>query len=207
MATNGVQQKPTRVAAVEEGQVELHRFEIRLDVPLAKKEAKVRGLDGALSRLVLQADRGLVSDFVFRCKPGKATVFVHAVGPFVSLDKVVSSSSVSGVQRYGDLDCVGVASVQSLESVLSVWDSEILVIFFSTETTARDIVTSLTKLEPKWWQLSEEGYEAPYLKQLQRSDPFFFFAPTRSALEVIGSKKAVTQCFLTLTEIVGKALA
>jgi hypothetical protein len=193
-------------AVIDGGDVQMHRFEIRLDVPLGRKEARTRGIDETVSRLVVQGRLQFLCEFIVRCNQGGESAFVHAVGPFVSLDKLASPDHGNQVQIHAEFECVSVKSAAELEWVLSRWDSEILVIFFATPPTARSIVTSLSKLEPKWWQWSEEGYEAPYLKQLKQSNPFFFFAPTRSALEVMGTKSTVARCFATLSDMITKDL-
>ena len=168
---------------------------IHLDSPLGRKEAKSRGIDTSLSRLLIDGEREVLVELIHRCCPRNKAIFIHAIGQFASLEKLLSVFKESNVEVFTDHDFLSVRNKEQINLVFVKWNAEILVVFFADQATASLIIGSLPKLHPKWWKFSQEGHEAPYLKQLQLADPFFFFSPTRSSLEVIGSEDVILKCF------------
>lgn len=168
---------------------------IHLDSPLGRKEAKTRGIDRSLSRLLIDGERDVLGELIHRCCPRNKAIFIHAIGQFSSLEKLLSVFKGSDIEVFTDHDFLGVRNKEQINLVFSQWSAEILVVFFADQATASLIIESLLKFHPKLWEFSHEGYEAAYLKQLQLADPFIFFSPTRSSLEVIGSEDVILKCF------------
>lgn len=168
---------------------------VRLDNPIGRKEAKSRGIDATLSRLLIDGERNVLAELVYRCCPRSKKVFIHAVGQLTSLEKVVPAFKGSNIEVFAAPGFLSANDKDQVDLVFARWSAEILVAFFADQETANQIVESLQGLHPKWWKLTQEGYEAPYLKQLRLADPFFFFSPTRSSLEVIGTGNRILECF------------
>jgi hypothetical protein len=168
---------------------------IHLDSPLGRKEAKTRGIVATFSRLLIEGERNVLAELIHGCCPRNKAVFIHAIGQFTSLDKLASVFKELNIEVFTDHGFVSAKDKEQINLVFSRWNAEILTVFFADQTTASLIIGSLPRLHTKWWRFSQEGYEAPYLKQVQLADPFFFFSPTRSSLEVIGSENQILECF------------
>ncbi|MHB8744651.1 MAG: hypothetical protein ACYC9L_16235 [Sulfuricaulis sp.] len=185
----------TQTASEKQGPMLVRQVSIRLDSPLGREEAKSRGIAASLSRLVICGEREVLAELIDRCCPHNKTIFIHAIGQFVSPDNLFSALDESNMEIVTDHDFLSVKGKQQIDYAFSHWKAEILAGFFADQATANLIRGSLQKLHQKWWKFSHESYEAPYLKQLQRADPYFFFSSTRSALEVIGSEYRILECF------------
>lgn len=168
---------------------------IHLDCPLGRKEAKLRGIDATLSRLLIEGEHNEIAGLINSCCPRNKAVFIHAIGQFTPLEKLASVFKESNIEVFTDHSFLSAREKEQIDLVFSRWSAEILAVFFADQTTASLIIGSLPTFYPKWWRFSQEGYEAPYLQQLQLADPFLFFSPTRSSLEIIGSENQVVECF------------
>jgi hypothetical protein len=167
---------------------------IRYDNPLGKEEARTRGIDPQLSRLVLRGEIATLADAVFRCGPKDHEIFIHSCGEFTSIKKLDLTFKNSHIDVIENLDLVRVDTREQAAIVFAHWSAEHLVIFFSDRETAIAIIEDLPRFDKKWWQWSSDGYETPYLKQLNRADPIIFYSESRSSLEILGSEDAVLKC-------------
>jgi hypothetical protein len=171
-------------------------IEIRLDCPIDAPEAKSRGIRASLARLLVQGGRHDLGALLARWCPSGKHIFVQAVGSFLTPRTLTQRLSIDGVRFVIQNELLELRTDASLVSkVLSEWEAEILVFFFAENAAAASIAKSLSALEPKWWKLTKSGFEAPYLSQLGTVDPFAFFSPTRSSLEVIGTTAPVLELF------------
>ncbi len=168
---------------------------LHLDAPLNREEARSRGIDPGCSRFLIEGHRDLLANVLYQLCPENKTVFISAVGSFVPMDKLGSILKEKNISIFSEYGLVGAKGDEEIIHVLSNWDAEILVVFMSDLATATTIVQSLPKHGVKWWKFSNEGYEAPFLKQLSLADPFFFFSPTLSSLEILGSERQILNSF------------
>lgn len=168
---------------------------IHLDCPIARKEAKIRGIGTELSRLLIKGAQPVIAQLLYDCCPRDKAVFIHAIGEFTPLEKLATVFKELNIEIFPDNNFLRATNKEQINLVLSQWNAEILTIFLTDQATATRIINSLPNLYPKWWKFSREAYEAPYLKQLQLTDPFFFFSSTRSSLEILGSDNQVIECF------------
>lgn len=168
---------------------------IRLDCPLGKKEAESRGIDHSLSRLLIGGECEVLVDLIHSCCPSNKATNIQAIGEFTLLERLLPEFNKSNIEVDSDNGFLSVITKDQINLVFSQWNAELLVVFFADMATASLIIDSLSSLQPKWWEFSREGYEAPYLKKLELVDPFFFFSHTRSSLEILGSKEVILKCF------------
>ncbi len=172
-----------------------HGISVHLDIPLSPKEAKKRGICQKVSRLLIEADSEIFARIILNSCPKNKTVFINAVGSFLSTDKLSAALAGKGIEIIQDIEFVSAKNKESINNVFSRWKAEVLVAFIADRNIAKNIFASLNRLQPKWWKYTNEGYESPYLRQLKLADPFFFYSPTLSVLEVFGNKTSVMDCF------------
>lgn len=169
---------------------------IRLDCPIDVTEAKSRGISESLARLVVKGSNDYLGTLLARWCPSGKQMFVQAVGSFLPPRSLTQRLSIDGTRVVIENELMEVRAEKNVASrVLSEWEAEILVFFFAEDEAAVSIVKSLSAREPKWWKLSKNGYEEPYLSQLATTDPFAFFSSTRSSLEVMGTSAQVLEHF------------
>jgi hypothetical protein len=170
---------------------------IRLDSPIDQAEGKSRGIPGSLSRLVISGERAILAALLAGSCPGEKGIFVQPIGPFLSPHTVAQRLTSEGAHFVLGNELLRVRPEKVLiDNVLSGWEAEALAIFFAEESGALSIANATRKAHPKWWTLTNESYEAPYLSHLGGgTDPFFFYSSTRSSLEVIGSSRGILEEF------------
>lgn len=168
-------------------------------MPFDKHDAKRRGIDPKLSRIIFRAyckgisNTNLLSKFVFNKSADLSeVVWVVSIGEFVSF-KDLSSILINTkkVDILSELNIVKVSCVEALDKVLNYWDAEVLVMLKGDEDLVIKIVSSVPKLESSWWKFTKGSYEQPYLKQLELCDPIFFYSKTHGSIELIGTTERI----------------
>ena len=179
----------------------------RLEIPFfSKREARLRGIDPYLARLVLAfhqqqyTHRSIASYLWACCKKGDAA-YVMAINEFVTLSKVIEQLDSPGIHLSARDGLAKAADESGLEMLLKNWEAEQLVIVFSTA----EIQDVQIPAESKWWKWSPEGNEARYVSGLSQFDPVVFFSDSLSSLELIGSSQAILSCFDTARSVLVKS--
>ena len=187
-------------------------MEAMLEIPVSEREAKERGINPGLARLVFASDDRGDGDAhslwraIELCRPSSASGFVHPIGGFTSIESLAKKleQQHERFSFFPQLQMASISSGQDGTELLRAWHAEQLVIFFGSESSARKVIGSLPSLTEKWWHLTNEGPEAAYLKQLDECDPFFFFSETRSSVEVLGSRRQVLACFDKIRSLISE---
>jgi len=173
------------------------RVRTRLEIPyFSTSEAKSRGIDPELSRLILQYEGGLsdslaeIAKFVWNLFCAEGDVGISAIGEFVRLDSILKEGPGKKLVSKSGSELAIASDESSIRFLLENWKAEQLVMFSLRKN-------ALLESDPrdghahKWWQFSNRGEEAEYLQQLDQFDPFVFFSETRVALEVVGSTPVI----------------
>lgn len=169
---------------------------IYTEIPIDPKDASRRGFDLSLCKLVISFSETEKQGFlelarlIHLFRPSDAHIFITSISEFVPLNKALQRIPEKSLISLNS-NTIKVETIDGIRELLSSWEAEALVVFFTTEVIAREVVSNLTELEPRWWMLSKTNYEIPFLKQLMLCDPFLFFSQSRMSLEILGSRNQI----------------
>lgn len=170
-----------------------------LEVPINRKDAKRRGIDESLCRLLLYLDEGIDDYHLFAAKlielnkPTNDEICIVPYGAFKELSELniqEEDYSYDSQLHY----CI-VRNIESLSTILKEWEAEGLVFFYCNEKICADLIDKIRSSEPKILELSKSGYEIPFLKQVDICELFLFYSMSRSAFELIGNKISIMNFF------------
>ena len=171
-----------------------------VDIPLPVKEARARGLDASISRIIsADIESSLpfskdIADCLFSHSRTNmvGSIYVTSYGEFMSLKKL--SCQFENYEYYVNesLNSVRVTNLVSLNKILSTWDAEILIVVYGKPEYCEKILKAVNQDKPAWWKYSNEGYESVFLRYLDLCDSFCFYSPSRGSLEIMGNIEKIT---------------
>ncbi len=168
---------------------------LQVELPINEKDAKRRGIDSRLSRLLIsQLDKEItfleVENMLNAWKPEGKSIVVKAINEIKSL--VDKSLYLEGLKNP---DQIVVLKDDGLAKILSEWEAEAHAVFFAYDSDIKTIVTEMAETEPKPRAFSRPGYELPFLRLAHRIDTIIFLESSRMSLEVFGEKEPLLALF------------
>lgn len=180
-----------------------------LEIPVNTKDARRFEAELTLSRLVLTlpcGSRGPYSEFarlIEALRPPELSTFVSPIGSFVSFNELSAAVDGRSIALVPEPALARTSTMDGTQTILRTWRSEVLVIMFANDRTAKEVAASVQASKSRWWAFARSGYEGPYLKHIRVCDPMIFFSETRSSLELIGTEAQIRRAFDTACGVIG----
>lgn len=180
---------------------------LTVEVPIGADDARRRGIPIALSRINLRASSGKDAEIVLnRILEGNAKDetrwFACAVGEFDGNppSRASTGGPTGGVRQLG---ADALSSQFSTGAEVLNWDAEAVIVFRAKPDIAVEVLARVERLNERWWAPSAPGHEAKFLKQLDLTDPFIFFAKSHLSIEIIGTQTALAPFVTRALEFCG----
>jgi len=184
------------------------RLSLALEVPIRESHAESRGIAPSVCYLRISSSEasdsflGVVSTALVGAAAPDREAYVQAVNGFVPLVRLERAQR-HGAQLLEPLAAVRAGNVLALQSLLSEWQAEALVILFAHPRMATAALMAAARGHPRWWQFSRAGFESAYVKQIPDCDPVVFYSDSHASFEVFGGRSTVWAA----VESMGKSLA
>ena len=177
-----------------------------LEIPIDGKDAKRRGINESLCRLLLHLDERMdhyhsfAAKLIYLNKPVNKEICIVPYGIFKEFREL---NIQKGDYSYNSqLNYCVVRDNELLVPILKGWEAEELIFFYSSEKLCTDLLDKIKSSEPKFFKLSKGGYELPFLKQIDVCELFLFYSISRSSFEIIGNKVNVMGVFERIQHLV-----
>lgn len=188
---------------MDKGKISMINY-LKIELPIDSMDAKSRSIDLKLCRLFIGYDDTnenkylslgkIIENF---CGNGKS-IFISSYGEYYSLEKIRPRLDEEEIQILSKFNVIKCSNVSGVEKVLKYWSAEELVIFCQEDEIGYKVYKTLSKLEKKWWQVSNESYEGPFLRQIENCDPLICYSQTHDNLEIFGTYDTILKGFENL---------
>jgi len=186
----------------------LERVRLIVEVPVAPKDAKRRGLPNGMARVILDAspsqDRGvaveLLASAVKACSRQGEILYAAPINPFepaVAIQARIQSIAHTAEIQWVDRE-LGVAAIDgscSLAEFLRSCHSEAVVIVFGA---IEELVVSAMR-QALSERRSSNQYEIPFFRHVELHQGFVFYAASHCSMEILGTPSFVLhRCLLPI---------
>ena len=172
---------------------------LQLEVPFDKHDAKRRAIDPSLCKILYQCKTtdnkiciAQLATAIDRCCSVDGAAYITAVGEFVSIEILRSIDGSKIVEEY---HLISAESKDALKKVLTCWEAEALVIFYSDIDSAKAITANVERLQKEWWRYRKGSYDRDFLSQIELCGLFVFYSSTHRSVEIIGYEEQINKCY------------